>query len=58
MNEKVVPLFGADDPRIDAFVKEVKETIYSIAADKLSIAAVLGALRVIEHEILEEQKGL
>lgn len=56
MSEKVIHLFGNDDPRINSLVQELKSVIYKRSVGIFQLATVLGVLRTIEHELVAEMK--
>lgn len=57
MSDKIVKLFGNDDPRIGELAEEIKKVIYARSIGVFQVATVIGVLRIVEHEILEEMKN-
>lgn len=51
----LVPLFGGADPRCEALLQALKTLVYERGSG-LPVPSILGVLRILEHEILEEQR--
>lgn len=56
MKNKVVKLFGGDDPRMGALAEEIKTLIYQRGIGVFQLSTILGILRIVEHEIIQEQE--
>ena len=54
---KVVKLFGNDDPRINALVQDIKNLVYKRSVGVFQVATVMGILHMVQHEILNEMEG-
>lgn len=54
MSDKVLSLFGNDDPRIESLLQEIKALIYERSVGIFQVATVIGILRIIEHEIIRD----
>lgn len=53
---KVVKLFGGDDLRIDSLLNEIKALVYNRGVGVFQLATVVGILRMVEHDLIEEAK--
>jgi hypothetical protein len=56
MTERVVKMFGDDDPRIEALLGELKAIIYERGVGVFQVATIIGILQIIQQEIIEEAK--
>lgn len=52
---KVVPMFGGEDPRLSILADAVMTTVYERGAG-LPFAVVLGALRLVEHDLVRNMR--
>ncbi len=56
MKNKVIHIFGNDDPRINLFVRDIHKVIDKRARGIFQLATVLGALTAIQQELMDELK--
>lgn len=54
-DEQLVPLFGGADPRCEALLQALKALVYARGAG-LPVPSIIGVLRILEHELLDEQR--
>lgn len=57
MPETVIPLFGGDDPRLNELMVSVLELIRE-RGKGLPFASVLGVVRLVEDQLIRDQRGI
>lgn len=56
MNDRVIKLFGGDDPRIAVLTQDIKNLIYKRSVGIFQLATVLGILDMAKYEIIKEME--
>lgn len=51
---KIVKMFGDDDPRIDALHQEIKAKIYERGVGVFQVSTIIGILQILQWEIMRE----